>query len=413
MKVQLDIERLTVEGLNLMPVQRQQVQPAFEQEIARLIDERGLSPHLTAGGAMPSIKSAPIQALTHHPMQLGAQIAQSVYFGIGNTEAQAKRRPSEVPESGGQPIEPSTRSQLEARLGHDLKRVRVHTNRAAARAAQAKQARAYAVGRDIVFGADQYDPQSDAGRRLLAHEVTHVIQQNFRASSTDRVVEDQSLTLEREATEISRTLVDGAFMIAPQITRTAQVQLAAEKRPPGWDEIHNYKHPGNVVVGLTIFKTTGMSKDFVARYVEVAKKMLKEHGLGLDVYTHATKLDWTLPLQTIEQVLELRMLGHKAYQDVRPRLPIFFAPMHYSTHTTGQTYPKTDWLPFVVINSEEESQDGVTLLHEMGHAANVPGRKDAPVGKDDVVHNFMEYGENRNDMHKQQVIAIAKAYFAK
>ncbi len=146
--------------------------------------------------------------------------------------------------------------------------MRVHTNRAAARAAQAKQARAYAVGRDIVFGADQYDPQSDAGRRLLAHEVTHVIQQNFRASSTDRVVEDQSLTLEREATEISRTLVDGAFMIAPQITRTAQVQLAAEKRPPGWDEIHNYKHPGNVVVGLTIFKTTGMSKDFVARYVK-------------------------------------------------------------------------------------------------------------------------------------------------
>ncbi len=69
MKVQLDIERLTVEGLNLMPVQRQQVQLAFEQEIARLIDERGLSPHLTAGGAMPSIKSAPIQALTHHPMQ--------------------------------------------------------------------------------------------------------------------------------------------------------------------------------------------------------------------------------------------------------------------------------------------------------------------------------------------------------
>ena len=166
-------------------------------------------------------------------------------------------------------------------------------------------------------------------------------------------------------------------------------------------------------MGLTIFKTTGMSKDFVARYVEVAKKMLKEHGLGLDVYTHATKLDWTLPLQTIEQVLELRMLGHKAYQDARPRLPIFFAPMHYSTHTTGQTFSKTDWPPFVVINSEEESQDGVTLLHETGHAADVPGRKDAPVGKDDVVHNFMEYGDNRNDMHKPQVIAIAKAYFSK
>ena len=228
-------------------------------------------------------------------------------------------QPIEVPESSGQPIEPAARSFLEARLGHDLKRVRVHTDRAAARSAQAKNARAYAVGRDIVFGAHQYDPHSEAGRRLLAHEVTHAIQQDLRrASSTDRVAENQSVTHEREATEISRTIVDGSITIAPRITRTAQVQLAADKKPAGWDEMHNYKHPGNVVVGLTIFKTTGMTKDFVARYVEVAKKMLKEHGLGLDVYTHATKLDWTLPLQTIEQVLELRMLGHKAYQDDAP-----------------------------------------------------------------------------------------------
>jgi hypothetical protein len=323
------------------------------------------------------------------------------------------RRSPEVPESSGQPIEPAARSFLEARLGRDLKRVRVHTDRAAARAAQAKQARAYAIGRDIVFGADQYDSHSEAGRRLLAHEVTHVIQQNFGTSSTDRVEANQAVTQEREAIDISSVITDGSITIAPRITRTAQVQLAADKKPPGWDELHNYKHPGNVVVGLTIFKTTGMSKDFVARYVEVAQKMLKAHNLGLDVYTHATKLDWTLPLQTIEQVLELRMLGHKAYQDARPRLPIFFAPMHYSTHTTGQTFSKTDWPPFVVINSEEESQDGVTLLHETGHAADVPGRKDAPVGKDDVVHNFMEYGDDRNDMLKGQVIAIAKAYFSK
>jgi hypothetical protein len=413
MNVQLDIERLLLEGLNLSPVQRQQLQAAFEHEMSRLIDERGLSPAILSGGAVPSIKSAPLQSVAHDPAKLGAQIAQSVYFGLGNDERQSTRSSREVAESSGQPIEASTRSLLEARLGRDLKRVRVHTDRAAARSARAKNARAYAIGRDIVFGANQYDPKSDTGRRLLAHEVTHVIQQNFRASSTDRVVEDQSSVHEREAIDISRAIVAGSITIAPRITRTTQVQLAADKKPPGWDEIHNYKHPGNVVVGLTIFKTTGMTKDFAARYIEVAKKMLKEHGLGLDVYTHATKLDWTLPLQTIEQVLELRMLGHKAYQDERPRLPIFFAPMHYSTHTTGQTFSKTDWPPFVVINSEEESQDGVTLLHETGHAADVPGRKDAPVGKDDVVHNFMEYGDDRNDMHKQQVIAIAKAYFSK
>ena len=119
-----------------------------------------------------------------------------------------------------------------------------------------------------------------------------------------------------------------------------------------------------------------------------------------------------MPLQTIDQVTDLRMLAHQAYQDTRPRLPVIFAPMHYSTHSTAQTFSNTDWPPFVVINSEEESPDGVTLLHEMGHAAKVPGDVDKPVGPSDAVNNFMLYGSGRNDMHKKQVIALAQSYFA-
>jgi len=167
-----------------------------------------------------------------------------------------------------------------------------------------------------------------------------------------------------------------------------------------------------VTLGLAVFKTTGMSKDFVARYIEVAKNMLNEHGLRLDAYIHSTALKWTIPLQTIDQVTDLRMLGHQAYHDTRPRLPVFFSPMHYSTHSTGQTFSNTDWLPFVVINSEEESPDGVTLLHEMGHAAKVTGDVDVPVRPGDAVNNFMLYGTGRNDMHKKQVIALAQSYFA-
>ncbi len=78
---------------------------------------------------------------------------------------------------GGQPLSPSAREFFEPRLGSGFGDVRVHTGAAAAESARAINARAYTVGRDVVFGAGEYAPGTDAGRRLLAHELTHVLQQ--------------------------------------------------------------------------------------------------------------------------------------------------------------------------------------------------------------------------------------------
>jgi hypothetical protein len=66
---------------------------------------------------------------------------------------------------------------MEPRFGHDFSGVRVHTDAQAAESARAVNALAYTVGRDVVFGAGQFAPQSPAGRRLMAHELTHVVQQ--------------------------------------------------------------------------------------------------------------------------------------------------------------------------------------------------------------------------------------------
>jgi hypothetical protein len=79
--------------------------------------------------------------------------------------------------SPGQLLEPAARAFFEPRLGLDLSGVTVHTDSRAGDSAEAVQARAYTVGHDIVFGADQYAPQSESGRRLIAHELTHVLQQ--------------------------------------------------------------------------------------------------------------------------------------------------------------------------------------------------------------------------------------------
>jgi len=88
--------------------------------------------------------------------------------------------PSHVPPGPGTPLDHATRAYMERRIGDDFGDVRVHTGRQATLAARTLGARAYASGSHIVFGADRYDPVSPTGRRVLAHELTHVAQQKRR-----------------------------------------------------------------------------------------------------------------------------------------------------------------------------------------------------------------------------------------
>lgn len=83
----------------------------------------------------------------------------------------------DVVSSGGRPMEPEVRSDMEGRLGHDFGDVRIHDDGAAHTSAASVQAHAYTVGSDLVFQRDAYDPASTAGRTTLAHELTHVVQQ--------------------------------------------------------------------------------------------------------------------------------------------------------------------------------------------------------------------------------------------
>ncbi len=79
--------------------------------------------------------------------------------------------------SSGTPLDAATRANLEPRFGYDFSQVRIHTDAKAADSARDVNALAYTVGRDVVFGAGQYSPGTSAGRILLAHELTHVVQQ--------------------------------------------------------------------------------------------------------------------------------------------------------------------------------------------------------------------------------------------
>lgn len=126
--------------------------------------------------------------------------------GNGATTALMDDAPSvaEVTSRPGSPLPSATRAEMEQRLGADFGDVRVHTDGDAHASAASVNAHAYTVGNNVVFGRGNYDPDSHAGKTMLAHELTHVIQQRSGpVEGTDRgdgvAISDPSDRFEREA----------------------------------------------------------------------------------------------------------------------------------------------------------------------------------------------------------------------
>ena len=111
---------------------------------------------------------------------------------------------------GGRALDAGTRAFMEARFGQDFSGVRVHTDSLASQSTQAVQARAYTVGADIAFRSGEYDPGSTGGKRLLAHELTHVVQQGAAGASPP----DAQQVSRAESDAIQRYTVPGELACA-------------------------------------------------------------------------------------------------------------------------------------------------------------------------------------------------------
>ena len=130
--------------------------------------------------------SQPGDSLEREADSLSARI-----LSIGQVEP-AQRRPVKDPEAGpvagvapvggdllpsaGQPLDDASRRFFEPRFGHDLGKVRIHADRQAAALADSVDARAFTLGRDIVFGWNEFQPHTPSGRELIAHELVHTVQ---------------------------------------------------------------------------------------------------------------------------------------------------------------------------------------------------------------------------------------------
>lgn len=137
----------------------------LEQEADRVADQV-----LAAGNGVPAHAAAP--QIQRFPRSDGGVVGTAPASVTG------------VLANPGRPLDAALRHDMERRFGADLSGVRVHTDALAERSAQDVNAQAYTVGRNIVFGAGRFAPAMHEGRRLLAHELTHVLQQSAIAGPT-------------------------------------------------------------------------------------------------------------------------------------------------------------------------------------------------------------------------------------
>lgn len=126
-------------------------------------------------GAINTVAKGPMSLPETYSIHRKVALDQSE--SLLNPQTSASADIHDVLRSSGQPLDTQTRVFFESRFGYDFSNVRIHTDPKAAESARAVDAQAYTVGNDIAFGEQKYSTGTGEGRQLLAHELTHVVQQ--------------------------------------------------------------------------------------------------------------------------------------------------------------------------------------------------------------------------------------------
>jgi Domain of unknown function (DUF4157) len=176
-------------------------------------------------------KDLPDEAPAEISDLLGCPLGVQRFAADGGGPVAAPPIVQSVLASPGRGLEPRVRDFFEPRFGRDFGQVRIHADAAAAESAAAVGAHAYAVASHLVFGAGRYRPESADGRRLLAHELAHVVQQSGGSS-------DGELAEERARAAGRHVAAGGA--VSPSRLGGAPISIQRadpeeeQKRPPGW-----------------------------------------------------------------------------------------------------------------------------------------------------------------------------------
>jgi hypothetical protein len=224
----------------------------------------------------------------------------------------------DVLRSPGQPLDRGTRGFFESRFGYDFDKVRVHTGGTAAESAASVQARAYTVGHDLVFANSQYQPHSEAGRRLLSHELAHVVQQSggslghARSAKTGPAkLSSGRRSVQRQCTPAPCPAVQIPLPSLPPTPKQAEVCLQEL-----YAETHPNSKPG-VSLGFNLGWTKLSGKDLAERQALTCLKGGTTAKAGVN-YTakhgmYAAQPDiWDFANRTMYEITTASQLGFKS-----------------------------------------------------------------------------------------------------
>jgi hypothetical protein len=203
--------------------------PIFESEadraaehVMRTPDPAAIPPHkrraCACGGTCPSCQGKQPE-----------HVQQTSAFG---EQSEAPSIVTEVLRAPGQPFDTATRALMERRFRHDFSRVRLHTDAKANASAVAVNARAYTVGPHIVFKTEQFAPATAEGRKLIVHELAHVVQQGDAGTGIRSALKigPAGDTHEREAERFAETVVaETPGPLAPEFSPRSSAALSLQR----------------------------------------------------------------------------------------------------------------------------------------------------------------------------------------
>jgi hypothetical protein len=189
----------------------------YEQEADRTADQVMRMPEETSVQRKPLCPECTEEEETIQMVQMKQSRAGSGHLPVVTTGVASRIR---AMSGSGQSLAPASRDFFQSRFGQDFSHVRVHTGNDAAGVSKDLNARAFTLGRNIYFGAGAYNPETPSGKRLLAHELTHVVQQGQDSS--------------QEASLIRRTQTDAGYEAAAGLDDAITDGTMVEDSIMGW-----------------------------------------------------------------------------------------------------------------------------------------------------------------------------------
>jgi Domain of unknown function (DUF4157) len=313
-------------------------------------------------------------------------LAPTVQKGQGTVQrAEARSTAPPVPSStriniaGGSPLPTTVRNDMEPRFGASFSNVRIHTGEFAAQRSAALNADAFTVGEHIFFGRDQFQPQTEGGRELIAHELTHTIQQGAVAQSVQRAEKKKgNAGTEKDADAAGAGVITGNKLEIPELHLPVEANKSTGGNPPIAKT--DFKLPKQATVGTD---QRDKWKDEVKVNDSVVNKLLdeKDKHKGVEHPPAKVKVFYL-------QVGKMNMFLVGTRESLRPRLRLpnwsadkkgeYFQVDHITEKQLGGKHDKSN---FQLLEAKANMSSGSQIEKEIRKRVNIAVKPHVGKGK--------------------------------